>query len=169
MSKIAVLLEDLFEDSEFLEPTKAFKEKGHEVVVLGIEKKTVTGIKKYTKVEIDNEIKNVNEKDFDALFIPGGYSPDRLRIYDEVLNFVKDFIKSEKLIFFICHGGQILITANVLENRKVTGYKSIKQDLINAKAIFIDDKVVIDKNLISSRMPSDLPYFIDACLKKLNE
>ncbi|NGX30178.1 MAG: putative cysteine protease YraA [Candidatus Anoxychlamydiales bacterium] len=76
-------------------------------------------------------------------------------------------MKNQKPIFFICHGGQILITANVLENRKVTGYKSIKQDLINAKATFIDDKVVVDKNLISSRMPSDLPYFIEECLKKL--
>lgn len=168
MAKIAVLLEDLFEDSEFLEPVKAFKENSHEVVVLGIEKKTLTGIKKYTKIKIENEIKNVKETDFDALFIPGGYSPDRLRIYDEVLNFVKDFMKKNKKVFVICHGAQVLISANVLENRKVTGWKSIYQDLINAKATFIDDKVVVDNNLVSSRMPKDLPYFIEECLKKLD-
>jgi len=168
MAKIAVLLEDFFEDSEYLEPTKAFKEKGHEIVVVGIKKKTVTGLKEYTKIEIDKDIKNIKEKDFDALFIPGGYSPDRLRVFDEVIKFVKDFIKSEKFIFFICHGGQILITADVLKDRKVTGYKSIKQDLINAKATFIDDRVVVDKNLVSSRNPKDLPYFIQECLKKLD-
>ncbi|NGX63562.1 MAG: General stress protein 18 [Candidatus Anoxychlamydiales bacterium] len=169
MAKIAVLLEDLFEDSEFLKPFEAFKEKGHDVVVIGTKIKTVTGMKKYTKVEIEKEIKDVKEKDFDALFIPGGYSPDKLRIYDEVLAFVKDFMKEEKPVFAICHGSQILISADVLKNRKVTGWKSIKQDLINAKATFIDDKVVVDKNLISSRMPDDLPYFIEECLKKLNE
>lgn len=168
MAKIAVLLEDFFEDSEYLEPTKAFKEKGHEIVVVGIKKATLTGLKEYTKVEIDKEIKNVKEKDFDALFIPGGYSPDRLRIFDEVIKFVKDFEKSKKPIFFICHGGQILITADVLKGRKVTGYKSIIQDLKNAKAIFIDEKVVVDKNFVSSRNPKDLPYFIKECLKKLS-
>lgn len=168
MTRIAVLLEDQFEDSEFLKPFIAFKDKGHEVVIIGTGIKTVTGIKQNTKVKIEKEIKNASEKDFDALFIPGGYSPDKLRIYDEVLNFVKDFMKKNKPIFVICHGGQVLISADVLKGKKITGYKSIKQDLINAGATFIDDKVVIDDNLISSRNPNDLPYFIEECLKKLD-
>lgn len=168
MARIAILLEDKFEDSEFLKPFKAFRDKGHETLIIGTGLKTVTGLKQNTKVNIEKEIKNTDANDFDALFIPGGYSPDKLRTYDEVLNFVKDFMKKNKPVFVICHGGQVLITANVLKGRTITGYKSIKQDLINAGASFVDDRVVIDNNLISSRNPDDLPYFIEECLKKLD-
>lgn len=101
------------------------------------------------------------------MLIPGGYSPDKLRSHDEAVRFVKDFMSSGKPVFSICHGPQLLITADVLKGRKVTGWKSIIQDIKNAGAIFIDEEVVEDDNLVSSRSPGDLPAFIYASLEKL--
>lgn len=168
MSKIAVLIDDLFEDVEYLKPVKAFKEKGHEIVHLGLRKgKTVKGKKKGTEVKVDEKVKEVSVKDFDALFIPGGYSPDKLRVNENAVHFAGEFLKSGKPVFVICHGSQVLITANGLKDRKVTGWKSIVQDIKNAGAEFVDKEVVVDKNLVSSRMPSDLPAFIRESLKKL--
>ncbi len=106
-------------------------------------------------------------KDFDALLIPGGYSPDKLRADEDAVRFVKDFVESGKPVFSICHAPQLLITAQVLKGRKVTGWKSIVQDIKNAGAIFLDQEVVEDGNLISSRSPQDIPAFIRAMLKKL--
>jgi protease I len=105
--------------------------------------------------------------DFDALLIPGGYSPDKLRVYEEAVRFVKDFVESGKPVFTICHGPQLLITAQVLKGRTITGYTSIIQDIKNAGATFVDADVVVDKNLISSRTPADLPSFIAAALNAL--
>ena len=168
MSKIAVIIGDMFEDVEYTEPAKAFKAKGHSLVHVGLEEgQTVVGKKEGTKVKIDKAVKNVSVNDFDALLIPGGYSPDKLRAYDEPVKFAKDFLQSGKPVFAICHAAQLLITADVLRGRKVTGWKSIVQDIKNAGAQFIDDKVVEDKNLVSSRQPSDLPEFIAASLSKL--
>jgi protease I len=168
MSKIAVIIGDMFEDVEYTEPAKAFKAKGHSLVHVGLEKgQTVEGKKEGTKVKIDKAVKDVSVNDFDALLIPGGYSPDKLRAYEEPVKFVKDFLQSGKPVFAICHAAQLLITADVLKGRKLTGWKSIVQDIKNAGAQFIDDKVVEDKNLVSSRQPSDLPEFIAASLAKL--
>lgn len=111
----------------------------------------------------------MNPENFDALLIPGGYSPDELRANENAVEFTKEFVESNKPVFAICHAPQILITAQVLKGRKITGWKSIKQDIINAGAIFIDKEVVIDDNIISSRSPADIPAFIKASLKKLEE
>ncbi|NLL13582.1 MAG: DJ-1/PfpI/YhbO family deglycase/protease, partial [Fibrobacter sp.] len=108
-----------------------------------------------------------NIPSYDALFIPGGYSPDQLRASAAPVKLVRDFMESGKPVFAICHAPQLLITADVLKGKKVTGYKSIIQDIKNAGAEFIDQQVVIDGNLVSSRNPSDIPAFIEACLKKL--
>lgn len=168
--KIAIMITDLFEDVEYSKPAKALKDTGHELIHIGIKKGgTVKGKKNKEEVKIDKAIKNVTIDDFDALLIPGGYSPDKLRIHREAVNFVRDFVKKEKPVFFICHGGQLLITADVLKGRKVTGWKSIKQDLINAGAEYIDEKVVKDDNLISSRQPQDIPYFNKAIVNKLKQ
>jgi protease I len=104
---------------------------------------------------------------FDVLFIPGGYSPDRLRINDEAVRFVSGFVVSGKPVLSICHAPQILITAQALKGRKITGWKSIIQDIKNAGAEFIDQAVVEDGNIISSRSPDDIPAFIEASLRKL--
>jgi protease I len=168
MSKIAVIISDMFEDSEYTEPVKAFKEKGHTIVHVGLKKgETVKGKKEGTDVRIDLSVNDVSVNDFDALLIPGGYSPDKLRAHEEPVRFVRDFVESGKPVFAICHAPQLLITADVLKGRKITGWKSIVQDIKNAGAQFIDQKVVEDGNLVSSRHPGDLPEFIAASLAKL--
>jgi protease I len=168
MSKIAVIIENLFEDSEYTEPAKAFKDAGHELVHIGFKSgDTVKGKKKNTPVNIDKSIGDAAIDDFDALLIPGGYSPDKLRADDTAVTFVKEFFESGKPLFSICHGPQLLITADVLRGRKVTGWKSIVQDIKNAGADFLDQDVVEDGNLVSSRHPGDLPAFIKASLHLL--
>jgi protease I len=112
-------------------------------------------------------IGEARSEDHDALLIPGGYSPDHLRSDGRAVNFVKEFMDKGKPVFSICHGAQLLITADVLKGRKVTGWKSIVQDIINAGAEYEDTEVVVDGNLVSSRQPSDLPAFIEASLDKI--
>ena len=168
MSKIAALMTDMFEDVEYTEPAKAFKEQGHEVIHVGLEKgKTVKGKTEGALVTIDEAVSDVSVDDFDALFIPGGYSPDRLRVHEKAVEFAGKFVESGKPVFAICHAPQLLITAQVLKGRKVTGYTSIIQDIKNAGAEFIDQEVVEDGNLISSRNPGDIPAFIEASLNKI--
>jgi len=166
--KIAVIIDDLFEDVEYSEPAAAFVNAGHQLVHVGLKKGTVVeGKKQKVKVRIDAAVKGASIKEFDALLIPGGYSPDKLRVNDDALRFVKDFVESGKPVFSICHAPQLLITAQVLKGRKVTGWKSIVQDIKNAGAFFLDQEVVVDDNLISSRSPADLPAFIKTSLEKL--
>jgi protease I len=168
MSKVAVVITDMFEDSEYSQPAEAFKKAGHELVHVGLKSGvTVKGEKQGTPVKIDKTAKEVKVADFDALLIPGGYSPDQLRVDDQVVRFVKEFVESGKPVCLICHAPQLLITAQVLKGRKITGWKSLIQDIKNAGAEFIDQEVVEDGNLISSRSPADLPAFIRACSKKL--
>jgi len=168
MSHIAVIMTDLFEDSEYTEPAQAFKEAGHTLTHIGLEAgKTVKGKKDDTPVKIDESIANVSVGDFDALLIPGGYSPDKLRADEKPVKFAKEFMESGKPVFAICHAGQLLISADVVRGRKMTGWKSIVQDIKNAGAEFIDAEVVEDDNLVSSRHPGDLPAFIAASLKRL--
>ena len=168
MSKVAVVITDMFEDSEYAKPAEAFKKAGHELVHIGLKSgSTVKGAKKETPVKIDKSFAEVKVADFDALLIPGGYSPDQLRAHEAPVKFVKEFMESGKPVCSICHAPQLLITAQVLKGRKVTGWKSIIQDIKNAGAEFLDQEVVEDGNLISSRSPADLPAFIRACSKKL--
>jgi protease I len=168
MATIAIIITDMFEDSEYSKPAEAFKQAGHELVHIGLTKgQTVKGAKKGTPVLVDQAVKDVSVDAFDALLIPGGYSPDRLRIDDDAVRFVKEFVESGKPVFAICHAPQLLITAQVLRGRKITGWKSVIQDIKNAGAEFIDQEVVEDGNLISSRSPQDLPAFIRASLRKL--
>ncbi len=168
MSKIAVMLGNMFEDVEYTEPVKAFKENGYDLIVIGLEKgQKVNGKQGNASETIEKAVKDVSITDFDALFIPGGYSPDELRANKDAVQFTKEFVESGKPVLIICHGPQLLITAQVIKGRKITGWKSIIQDIKNAGAIFIDAEVVEDDNIISSRNPNDIPAFINASLKKL--
>jgi protease I len=168
MATIAAIIADMFEDSEYTEPARAFRKAGHTVVNVGLKKgKTVRGKKKGTAVTVERAVQDVSVDGFDALLIPGGYSPDILRAHDDVVQFVKEFIDSGKPVFAICHAPQLLITAQVLKGRRITGWKSIIQDIKNAGAEFVDEEVVEDGNLISSRSPADLPAFIKASLQRL--
>ncbi|MFP4163231.1 MAG: type 1 glutamine amidotransferase domain-containing protein [Chitinispirillaceae bacterium] len=169
MAHIAVLVDDYFEDVEFTAPVKAFREAGHQVTVLGLKKGShVKGKREKTSVEIQAQVADSDPSMFDALLIPGGYSPDRLRAHEEPVNFAASFMQSGKPVLAICHAPQILITAKVLSGKKVTGYKSIRQDIENAGARFVNESVVEDENLISSRGPKDMADFIKAGLEKLD-
>jgi protease I len=168
MSKIAVIITDLFEDDEYTKPVEAFKHAGHELVNVGLKAGLkVKGKKKDTPATVDKAVKDVSVDDFDALLIPGGYSPDKLRVDPDAVRFAGEFVTSGKPVFSICHAPQLLITADVLRGREMTGYTSIIQDIKNAGAGFVDQEVVVDDNLVSSRNPGDLPAFIKASLEKL--
>ncbi len=170
MGNIAVIMEDWFEDVEYTEPATAFKEAGHDLTLIGLEEgKVVKGKRQEAEAIIQRSVEDVSVDEFDALLIPGGYSPDRLRAHEQAVRFVKEFVESGKPVFSICHAPQILITADVLKNREITGYTSIIQDIKNAGALFVDAEVVVDGNLVSSRNPGDLPAFIRESLQKLNE
>lgn len=169
MARIAVLLTDDFEDVEYTRPKRAFMEAGHELVHVGIRSGEVHGKQDEESVQIDKQVKDVSVNDFDALFIPGGYSPDKLRVNKDAVEFSRDFADSGKPVLMICHGPQLMITARVLGGRKVTGYKSIQQDLRYAGAEVPDESVVVDRNFVTSRNPSDIPDFIRASLQMLEE
>ncbi|MBT2758133.1 type 1 glutamine amidotransferase [Mesobacillus foraminis] len=159
--KIACVITDMFEDSEYIEPTRAFMDAGHEVVSIEKEQgKNVTGKQGEIKTTIDKGIDDVSPSDFDALFIPGGFSPDQLRADHRFVQFAKAFMDDKKPVFAICHGPQLLITAKSLEGRKATGYKSIQVDMEYAGADYKDEEVVVcGGQLVTSRTPNDIPAF----------
>jgi protease I len=167
--KIAVLITDEFEDSEFTSPAEAFRKAGHEVVT--IEKQagnTVKGKQGEAEVTIDKSIDDVTPDEFDALLLPGGHSPDSLRGDERFVSFTRDFVNSGKPVFAICHGPQLLISADVIRGRKLTTVKPIIIDVKNAGAEFHDQEVVIDKDqLVTSRTPDDLPAFNREALRLL--
>jgi protease I len=170
MKRIAVLITDLFEDVEYAEPAEAFRKAGHTVVTVSLTKgATVTGKTLHSRVRIDQAVKDVAVRDYDALFIPGGYSPDLLRVDPAAVELVRSFVLSGKPVLGICHAAQLLITARVLQGRRTTGYVSIIQDIKNAGAEYVDAEVVEDGNLLFSRNPNDIPAFISASLRKLKE
>jgi len=167
--KIAVLITDEFEDSEFTSPAEAFRKAGHDVVTIEMEAgKTVKGKKGEASITIDKAIGEVKPDEFDALLLPGGHSPDTLRGDDRFVTFTRDFVNSGKPVFAICHGPQLLISAEVVRGRKLTTVKPIVIDLKNAGADFYDQEVVIDNNqIVTSRTPDDLPAFNREALRLL--
>jgi len=172
MAKIAAILTDWFEDVEYTKPADAFREAGHTVTTVGLTAgAAVIGKKEWTKVTVDASFDDVTPDEFDALLIPGGYSPDKLRAHEKPVAFVRAFVRAfmeeGKPVFSICHAPQILITAKTLKGRRVTGYISIVQDIINAGADYEDKEVIVDGNLVTSRQPSDIPAFIRESLKLL--
>ncbi|MGF7119069.1 type 1 glutamine amidotransferase domain-containing protein [Methanobacterium oryzae] len=168
MSKIGVLIGPKFEDIEYTKPTDAFKNAGHELNTIGFKSgQTVTGKENKTEVTIDKSASDVSTEEYDAIFIPGGCSPDKLREDENVVKFTKEFVESGKPVLAICHAPQLFITAKVIEGRNVAGWKSIIVDIENAGGNYVDKEVVEDGNLITSRGPNDIPAFIEASLKKL--
>lgn len=167
MRKIAVIITDMFQDEEYQQPADAFRKAGHELVHVGLIAGSQVKGENGTIVQIDKAVHDVSADDFDALFIPGGYSPDRLRVDPEAVRFAKEFFNGNKPVFAICHAAQLLITAQVLKGRRVTGWTSIVQDVKNAGAEYVDAEVVVDKNLVSSRKPADIPAFVREALAML--
>ncbi len=161
--KIAVLATDGFEQSELLEPIKAIKNEGGVVEVVSPKKGTIKGWQVDhwgDEVDVDCVLEKANADDYDGLLLPGGVlNPDQLRQDESALEFVKKFFNEEKPVAAICHGPWTLINADVIKGRKVTSYSSIKQDLINAGADWVDQEVVVDNGLVTSRGPDDLAAF----------
>jgi len=165
---VGILIDEMFEDVEYKKPALAFKNAGHSIIHIGLRKvKTVKGKRYRTPVTIERYVTDFDVESIDALLIPGGCSPDHLRGYDSAVKFVQDYFKTGKPIFAICHAPQILITADLIKGRKITGWRSIITDIKNSGAEFIDSEVVEDGNIISSRGPQDIPAFINASLARL--
>lgn len=168
MAKVAVVLAEDFEDSEFDTPRTTLLENGHEVTVVGMkEAQEVTGKQGRVTYTIDCAVDQVSPTDFDALVIPGGYSPDKLRTNESMVRFVKGFADLGKPIAAICHAGSLLIEADVVSGCTLTSWPSIRTDLTNAGAAWMDQDVVVDGNLITSRNPDDLPAFTKTLLERL--
>lgn len=159
--KIAVVLDNLFEDVEYTSPVEALKSEGHEITVIGKETGTVKGKSEDTEVQVDKAISDVKPEDFDALLIPGGFSPDMLRGDEQGRfgEFTKHFVQDEKPVFAICHGPQLLIDTDLLKGKKLTSFLSVRKDLENAGATVVDEPVVVDSNIVTSRTPDDLEDF----------
>ncbi len=164
--KVAVLVEDLYQELEVWYPILRLREAGAKVIVVGTGTKKVYLSKLGYEVNVDTEARKV--KDIDGIIIPGGYAPDRLRRYEAVNKLVRDTFRKNKVVAAICHGAWVLVSANVLKGRKATCFHAIKDDIINAGGKYVDKEVVVDGNLITSRKPEDLPAFMKAIIKVLN-
>ncbi len=164
--KILMFIDDLFEDLELLYPRLRMIEEGAEVVVAGPEEKKVYKGKNGYPESSDISFDQVNPYDYDALIISGGFAPDKLRRDVRVLEITRKIFENGKVVAHICHAGWIPISARIVRGYKCTSTPGIKDDLENAGAIWIDERVVVDRNMISSRRPDDLPYFCKE-IKKL--
>jgi protease I len=170
MAKVAVILHEWFEDSEYTSPAKALNEAEHDTTTVGLKPgETVKGKRENTLVRVEKDVRSENPQGYDALLIPGGYSPDQLRAFPEPVAFVRHFMEAGKPVFTICHGAQLLVTADALKGRRTTGWKSIIRDIENAGAEYVDEEVVVDGNLVASRSPADLPAFNAACIRMLSQ
>jgi protease I len=168
MARVAFIVDDMFEDSEFRVPFDRLRQAGHQVVVVGREaNKAIQGKKGLEIVTSDLSIHDVTSEEFDALVIPGGYSPDILRMDPRMVSFTREFFEAGKPLAAVCHAPWMLVEAGVAEGLTVTSWPSLKTDLINAGARWVDREVVEDGHVITSRKPADLSAFSDAILRQL--
>lgn len=168
MAKIAFLLGPLYEDSEMKNPYEQIKNAGHEAIIVGTEKgQTIEGKKGTVSYTTDVGINEINASDFDGVVIPGGSSPEKIRINKSIVNFVKEMNDQGKLIAGICHGPQVMISADILKGKTITCVVGISDDVKNAGANYIDEEVVVDGNIVTSRTPKDEPAFIREILSNL--
>ena len=168
MSRVAMIVDELFEDSELRVPYDRLTAVGHEVVIVGRQsKQRISGKRGKETVTTERAIDDVSASQFDALVIPGGYSPDHLRTDRKMVALTRDLFQAGKPVAAVCHAGWMLVEADIADGHTVTSWPSIKDDLINAGARWVDREVVEDGNLITSRKPDDLPAFSDAILRQL--
>lgn len=163
---VAMILAPQFEDSEAVDPKNYLEEHGATVTVIGLTKDDIEG-KKGAKLKPDTTIDSVNVGQFDALVIPGGGSPENLRINDAAVEFTRKFAESGKPVASICHGPQLLISAEVVRGKTMTCVAKIRDDVKNAGANYVDEPLVVDENFITSRIPSDIPQFNEGIAKAL--
>lgn len=164
--RIIILIENLYEDLEVWVPYYRLAEEGAKVSLVGPEKKEFKGKYGYPATP-DLSMNEVKVNEIDAILIPGGFAPDYLRRYDAIVNLVKTAAAAGKIIAAICHGPSVLVNADVLRGKKATSFMAIKADVINAGAKYLDQEVVQDGILITSRKPQDLPAFCKAIIESL--
>ena len=166
--KVLVLAADLFEDMELLYPVHRLREEGVEVTIAGLTNDSVMGKKGHGPVEVDTTVDQVEAGDFEALVIPGGFAPDKLRRSQDVLALVNAFHVSGKPIAFICHAGWVPISAGIVKGRRATSVDAIRDDMVNAGVDWVDEACVVDGNLISARTPADMGPWMKALLGALD-
>ncbi|WP_461867137.1 deglycase PfpI [Thermococcus sp.] len=164
--KILFLSADDFEDLELIYPLHRLKEEGHEVYIASFKRGEIRGKHGYS-VKVDLAFSDVNPDEFDALVLPGGKAPERVRINENAVEIARKMFLDGKPVASICHGPQVLISAGVLKGRKGTSVITIKDDLINAGAEYVDAEVVVDGNWVSSRHPDDLYAWMREFVKLL--
>ena len=165
--KVLLLAADDFEDMELLYPLYRLREEDVAVTVAGLDDHPVTGKKGHGPVPVDTTAGQVSERDFDALVIPGGFAPDRLRRSPDVLDLVRAFDQAGKPVAFICHAGWVPISAKIVKGRRATSVAAIRDDMVNAGVDWVDEATVVDGNLISARTPADLGPWMKALLAAL--
>jgi len=168
-SKVAFLATDGFEDSELTSPWQAVSDAGAEVQLVSPKGGSITG-KNGHEQRVDLESGSASAGDFDALVLPGGVvNADHLRMDEASCKFAREFFEQHKPVGVICHGAWILVEADVVNGRTITSYPSLRTDLMNAGAVWVDEEVVVDQGLVSSRTPDDLPAFNAKLLEEIGE
>lgn len=165
--KIIILVEQMFNIQEFWYPYYRLQEAGAQVTVVGSGSAMVYSGKDGTTIKSDADADNVSAADFDGIVIPGGYAPDVMRRYPAMVNIVREMFADGKVVAAICHAGWMLASADVLKGKTVTSFFAIKDDVVNAGARWVDEEVVVDGNLVTSRTPDDLPAFLRAIIAAL--
>ena len=163
-----IISADNFEDTELLVPYYRLQEEGIEADVASMKKGKIKGKHGY-EVEVDKTLKEVDPNDQDVLILPGGKAPEAIRKEKDALEIAKDFFHKNKPVSAVCHGPQTLISADLLRGRHATCYKSVAKEMKDAGAIYMDEEVVVDGNLVTSRQPSDLPAFLREIMKLLKK
>lgn len=171
--KIAFLATDGFEQVELTKPWQAIRDAGAEVELVSLESGEIQGVhhdEKGDKFKVDKTLDQVSAKDYNGLVLPGGvFNPDALRVNESAVNFVREFFTENKPVAAICHGPWLLVEADVVDGRKVTSWPSVRTDLINAGANWVDEECVCDEGLVTSRNPDDLPPFCSKAVEEFAE
>jgi protease I len=167
-SNVLLMAADLFEDMELLYPLYRLREEEAAVTIAGLDRSAVTGKKGHGPVAVDTTVDEVQPEEFDALVIPGGFAPDKLRRSERVLEIVRCFDAASKPIAFICHAGWVPISARIVRGRRATSVGAIRDDMENAGVEWVDEPTVVDGNLISARTPEDLGTWMRALLAALD-
>jgi protease I len=167
MDKAIILVENGFEDVELLYPYYRLQEAGYEVEVVGPKAGETYSGKKGGSIKSTKEPEDIDVKDFKALIIPGGWAPDRMRTRDGMVKLVKEADSNGLVIGAICHAAQMLIEAEVVEGRRLTCVRSVSTDVKNAGGVYVNEPVVIDGNLVTSRFPPDMPVWLPTILRQL--
>jgi protease I len=168
-AKVGILVEDLYEELELWYPHYRLIEAGHQPILIGPEKGTFHGKRGHYPARVDARAGDLAPRDIDALVIPGGYAPDRMRRSETMIALARDVAAANKPVAAICHAAWMLISAGLVEGHELTSFASVRDDVVNAGGKWVDAPVVVDGKLITSRTPDDLPVFTTALLDMLAE